>query len=227
VKRLGLLPLMKKLRAYENEHGRGNTSLWILSRLLRRILRLFYATMSYNLVVLDLSKLDGGGKSDGQGYDCKKIKTEDLPIIEECFGKSFAESAFSRLEHSRGYVIVHEAKVCAYSWSTDRAMKNEGIKPFVIDIAPKEGHIYIYDSYTSPPFRDKKLFSCLMDYLLRQERENGFKKAFLIHDNKNAPMGMIVKKFGFSVEGEISCKKFLWIVVKNVDVLKKVSRSRP
>ncbi len=210
------------IKEYYREHGFLKTVGWIIAKSLKRICRFIYQGMDYKLGVYSFGEKCNPVIPYDPDIHCREMAREDLGRIRENFGDSVAASFSERLNKSTGYIALYGNRVAGYAWSSSGLLRNEGIKPFFVNLLPHAKMIYIYDCYTSPEYRNKKLFSRLLNYLLDDMDNKGFDKAFLTVRKDNSPMLNVISKHGFEIEGEINCRKYLFIISIKNDAFSKV-----
>lgn len=212
----------KMTTEYIRAHGPIKAFIWFASKALKKISRLIYQAVDYHLAVYDLSNNHGFLSDEDSDLQFKTLGVEDLGNVERDFGSECARSFAERMTHSRGYMVYCADKVAGYAWTCKAQLNGEGIKPFLINLHPHHGNVYIYDCYTASDYRNKQLFSKLMRYLLSTARDEGFIKAFLTFRNDNRPMYKVMTKFGFDIIGRVICRKILWHIIIDTSDLQNV-----
>lgn len=210
------------INEYRQKHGLFNTICWLSGKVLKRLWRFVYQGVDYKLGICSLRDVPLLAAGNDADVLCRVMTRDDLEGIRKKFGESLSGAFSERLKHSTGYIVYCDGHVAGYAWSSSGLLENEGIKPFLVNLQPYENTAYIYDCFTLPEYRNKKLFSRLLDYLLMDMKQKGFEKGFLTVRKDNIPMLKVIAKHGFAIEGEINCRKYLFFKSISNDAFSKV-----
>ncbi|MRR07780.1 MAG: GNAT family N-acetyltransferase [Deltaproteobacteria bacterium] len=211
-----------KMREYYEQHGLAGAFVWFSGKVLKRLWRFVYQGVDYKLGICSLRDAPLSAAGNDADVLCRVMTRDDLEGIRQKFGESLSGAFSERLKHSTGYIVYCEGHVAGYAWSSSGLLENEGIKPFLVNLRPYEKTAYVYDCFTLPEYRNKKLFSRLLDYLLMDMKQKGLEKGFLTVRKDNFPMLKVIAKHGFAIEGEIKCRKYLFFKSISNDAFSKV-----
>ena len=214
--------VVKRIKQYLEENGIFKTFLWFTRKLLERIWYTIYRSADYNLAVIRLDTITKHQKKNERDWQCKELQVEDLEDLENRFGKTVSETFAKRIENSTGYLIFDKDEIAGYAWCCYHLLRNEGVKPFLIDLKPKKEMLYMYDFFIRPEKRNKNALTTLLNYILYHSKVAGFKKAFFTFNKRNLAMKSIASKLGFEIDGQISCRRYIGIIVKQTSALEQV-----
>jgi len=79
------------------------------------------------------------------------------------------------------------------------------------EVALQEGEVYLYDSYTAPAFRGKRLQPYLCEYILSHSRDIGYRQAIVIVAPENRSNIASRKRSGFVRTGWIFSVRTRWL----------------
>jgi|GEM_PF-6482341 len=212
----------ERIKEYQSEHGFFKTIGWIIAKLLKRIWRSIYQGVDYNLGVFSFDEEVIADLPNDSDVLCREMRKEDLCKIKDTFDDSLANTFSGRLINSTGYIVYCADQAAGYAWSSSTLLRNEGIAPFLVNLLPHDKTIYIFDCFTLPEYRNKKVFSRLLTYLLMEMKQQGYEKAFLTVRTDNSPMLKVIDRHGFKIEGEIKCRKYLFFKSIKNDAFAKV-----
>lgn len=214
--------LLNRVKQYLEENGIFKTFCWVMTKSLKRILFAVYRAVDYNLAVTCLDRVTTYKTINKKHLHCKELEMQDLGAIEKGFGKTVSKTFAKRMQTSMGYLIFDQNEIAGYAWCCHHLIKNEGIRPFLVDLQPKKDTIYMYDFFIRPEKRNKNALTLLLNYILFQLKMAGFKIAFFISDKRNLAMKSVASKLGFEIDGQISCRRYIGIIVKKTSALEKV-----
>lgn len=101
----------------------------------------------------------------------------------------------SRLERGEQFwTAQQEGKILSYCWATRLAVEIGEIRR---KISPRDDEVYFYDAFTFATYRGYNLYPALLQHMLEQSRQQGFRRAliFVMSDNIASIRG--VSKAGF------------------------------
>ena len=192
-------------------------------KVIRKLLNLVYRRIDYKIAMISLGSYAYCIDKLKNNFQCRTIEKADLPLIGTEFGITIRHKFMNRMEKGeRGYLLLDtKGDMIGYVWAANQTVKNEGIPPFVFDIAPKEGNIYWYDGFTTPDRRNSGGMTALLAFLLQQSTISGFKTAFYLIDSRNHPILKVALKLGFQIYGEIRYRRYLTYIKKDMNALFK------
>ncbi len=112
------------------------------------------------------------------------------------------EVAESRLERENGLVAAVEGEdVLSYCWT---AHSETGVHEIDASVHPLKSELYIYDAFTRPRARGRRLFPLLLSAAFREAASQGFGRALIFVSKGNKPSLKAVSSVGFHRFQEVS-----------------------
>lgn len=219
-----IIRLPKRVRQHYEEKGLGRTLIWVVLRLAASVASFFYQALDFDLWIIESHDISENECTHDDQYRVRQLQEEGLPEIEKEFGKVVAEDFARRIESASCYIIADQDGIVGYGWFSPNLVKNEGNAPFVFDIWPKKGVMYIYDSFVLPHKRRRGANTRLEQHKLLEAKKAGFRKVLVIVDKDNVAQRKILGRHSMCIDGRISYRRYLWHVVKNTSALEKFCR---
>lgn len=163
-----------------------------------------YQRTDYDLLVCDLGS--DSVLMPRMELECRLMDSRDVESLRGSVTADELDILKGRLEQGRkGYAACIGGEIAAFAWTVDFPVKNQWFEPFVVDIFPKAGSVYIYDCFTSPAHRNKGAMSVIMHYVLNRSRADGYRDCFYL--TKNPAMRYLGEKIGYNQQGTISMRR--------------------
>ena len=121
-------------------------------------------------------------------------------VIQESPGAGEAEPAWHREAHARlaagqaCAVVRAQGTVVAYCWATTFPAPVEEIGCHVV---PGGDEVYLYDAYTAPAWRGRRLFPAMLAALMRLARSRGKRRALIFVLASNFASARAIEHAGF------------------------------
>lgn len=115
----------------------------------------------------------------------------------------------SRLERGEQFwTAQQDAKILSYCWATRLPVEIGEIRR---KISPRDDEVYLYDAFTFAAYRGYNLYPALLQHILEQSRQQGFRRAliFVMSDNTASIRG--VSKAGFREFQRVTYSRVLGI----------------
>ena len=123
-----------------------------------------------------------------------RVGPERLPVLASTMDIS-ASAWLQRFETGRRcYSAWVAGKLAAYGWVS---FEDEYIGELNLRVRLLPGEVYIWDCVTLPAFRQKRLYSALLTYILGDLRTEGFCRAWIGADMENIPSQRGMARAGF------------------------------
>jgi len=107
-----------------------------------------------------------------------------------------------RLEKENVLALAVEGEeVLSYCWT---AYNETGVGEIDVSVVPLEGELYIYDAFTRPRARGRRLFQLLLSSVLRQAGSQGYRRALIFVSKGNNPSLRAVSSVGFRMFQEVA-----------------------
>jgi ribosomal protein S18 acetylase RimI-like enzyme len=124
-----------------------------------------------------------------------RLGREFAPALAEAMGNGALEEVYQRLETGRScYAAWVEGQIAAYGWVS---FDEEFIGELGLHLKLLPGEAYIWDCATLPAFRQKRLFSALLSYLLQALRLGPLCRLWIGADLDNTPSQRGIDRAGF------------------------------
>ena len=112
------------------------------------------------------------------------------------------EIAESRLERENGLVAAVEGEeVLSYCWT---AYSETGVHEIDASVIPLKDELYIYDAFTRPRARGRRLFPLLLSAVLKKAASQGYGRLLIFVSKGNQPSLSAVSSVGFQRFQEVS-----------------------
>ena len=112
------------------------------------------------------------------------------------------EVAASRLERENGLVAAVEGEeVLSYCWT---AYSETGVHEIDASVIPLKDELYIYDAFTRPRARGRRLFPLLLSAVLKKAASQGYGRLLIFVSKGNQPSLSAVSSVGFQRFQEVS-----------------------
>lgn len=213
---------IEEIKEYKEKNGITTTLFWLTSKFLSKIFSIFYQAIDYHIALIYLDRLKTDKIENEKQFDIRQLQTDDLKMIETKLGKPVSDEFAERLKNSKCCLIFRHHNLAGYSWYSDKLLKNEGVEPFLIDVYPKKGFIYIYKTFIFSQERMKGVCTELYRHLLLEFQESDFKGAFLFFNKNNMAMRSLTARLGFYIIGEINYRRYLWVEHRDTSILDKI-----
>jgi predicted GNAT family acetyltransferase len=173
--------------------------------IIRRLIRLFYVGELSYLMEIDLEAPMPEISLDSE-LEWRLAGMDDLPLFKELLPKyrvKKIENRFSNGEHCLlalyKEVIVHYCWIC---WEDNYYVSE---LEFEISVLPDKA--YIYDAFTCPGYRDRGIYSQVLQECGRRMSAIGRRGIMLYADRKNSAAVQAALRSGFSIQGRIEGKR--------------------
>jgi hypothetical protein len=222
------MSLYYTLRAtQQSSRGIGilGTATWLVQKFLKTAKQFFYHAIDLDIWVSDLKVVEDYGALMCDGFHCKHLDESDLPEIGLGLGEETRQRLHRELNNGHMCVLIFKGNIpIGYSLGASSLKKNEGLPPFVFDVHPKEDFIYFYGDYILSDCRRKGINSILTQYRFSEAVKEGFKKGFGMVDKNNVIQQRVLLKQGWTKDGMISFRRYLWFTSADMSNLKKYVR---
>lgn len=124
------------------------------------------------------------------------------------------QEAQARLAAGEACAVVRsKGAVVAYCWATTSAAPVEEIGCRVV---PVEGEIYLYDAYTAPSWRGRRLFPAMLGALTAWARSRGKHRALIFAMASNVASARAIEHAGFErfqtvTRVDVCRARWLWL----------------
>lgn len=201
--------------------------LLLARKALRKIVKPFYLCIIDELALCDLSRAPRPPLDRAESpFQCRPLEPTDRPKIEEARGAAQMRDFDQRTaEGSQGHLILEGDRLAGWAWTCHHPKQGEGFDPFYYDVAPPEGHAYIFDVFILPAYRRRGAVTQLMAYLVDWMRQAGYSHAFMTYDARGIAMQRIAAHFGFQSIGRLTWRRFLGFVRRDVSALENLCGS--
>jgi CelD/BcsL family acetyltransferase involved in cellulose biosynthesis/GNAT superfamily N-acetyltransferase len=193
---------------------------WFILEAFKKIILFFYQSIDLKIWSINLYNMADTMHLEKDNFQYKPLTYDQLQKIEWQFGRKVRDDFENRIERgSNGFIVTSGDNIVGYSWSTKNPISEQGAGPFLFDLNPSESNVYFYDDYVIPEMRNKGVCSKLMSFRIRANRKNGFTKAFGIIGKSNIPQIKIHQSLGWTVNGKLTYRRYLWLVKKDTSAL--------
>jgi GNAT superfamily N-acetyltransferase len=98
-------------------------------------------------------------------------------------------------------VARQNAVIVAYCWLASTPVPVSEINHVVV---PGPDDVYLYDAFTAPAWRGRRLFPALLSRLLAFASAQGRKRALIFADSRNTPSCRAIERAGFELVQAVS-----------------------
>ncbi|MBU0993302.1 MAG: GNAT family N-acetyltransferase [Proteobacteria bacterium] len=191
-----------------------------INKIVNKIIKIFYREVVLEIAYLSLE--NDLNYTSGESCKIRMIEKKDFPALAERFGTFKIEKFTQWINNSYGYMIINQGKIAGYCWASPNLSYKEGIEPFVFDVNPKKGNIYLFDAYIHPDSRRTQVISIFAPYLINDLKERGYKKCFYFYNKNNVLMKEhVTPMLGFKSNEKIVYRRFFVFIVKDMKALSR------
>jgi hypothetical protein len=125
----------------------------------------------------------------------RRAGMEDAPALAGSMGSSTLVDVYTRFETGRScYLACSAGQLAAYGWAS---FEEEYIGEMGLRLRLLPGEAYIWDCATLPAFRQKRLFSALLVYILHELRSSSVCRAWIGANQENVASQRGIARAGF------------------------------
>jgi GNAT superfamily N-acetyltransferase len=193
---------------------------------IKRFLRFFYQSREFRGAVVDLPQYKSPGDVRKREVQLRAVEIGDLPMIRILFGERVAEKIRTKKRFATPYLIFYGEAPAGYIWTGSSYIPREGRPPFLFDIRPKSGVVYLFDGYVLENRRRMGILTASMDRLLTGFRQKGYKAAFFIFEGSNRGTAKMGRKLGFRVVGSVRHRRMMGVPRRRLSSLERICELR-
>lgn len=185
--------------------------------------RFVYCSISDCLVELRSADYSGTSPPLGSEFEIVSTAHTDLREHKSQFRTERFDDFRARIQHSTGTLCFYRGELVGYLWSTTEPRNSEGVSPFFYSVTPKYGVVYLYDLYTSPGFRGKRIATSLVHAAITDWGKSEPKGFFFTHDAASIPMRRLARRLGFEEIGRLKYLRIMGVTIQDTGDLEKVN----
>lgn len=134
-----------------------------------------------------------------------RLRPESAPALAAAMGDGALEEVYQRFATGRNcYAAWVEGQMAAYGWVS---FVEESIGELGLNLTLLPGEAYIWDCATLPAFRQKRLFSALLGFTLKELRLEPLCRVWIGADLDNAASQRAIDRAGFHRVADLGVRR--------------------